>query len=230
MGLKIFCFFILSIFACSKVNQWKQPTEVCFNINVAEETIMDGALFFKEGYITVESFKFDGKRAQGGDVYFTKHYVEELNTLFGVDDISDLEFDVPQGNYTGINLEITTTVKNKKPNLVVNGFFKSKKGKSYPVRFELAKMETFSIVGEDLMENDTEIDLLQVSKTKATILLNPAKWFSALTKEAMEQAEKVSVEGINTILINNAVNEQLYKYIVASLNTDTVKAIFVKQS
>ena len=34
MGPKIFCFIILTIFACSKVNQWKQPTKVNFNIDV----------------------------------------------------------------------------------------------------------------------------------------------------------------------------------------------------
>jgi hypothetical protein len=230
MGLKIFCVFILGIFACSKVNQWKQPTEVSFNINVAEETIMDGALSFKEGYLTVESFKFDGKRAQGADVYFTKHYTEELKTLFGATDVSDLEFDVPQGMYTGINLEIISAVKNKKPNLVVNGFFKSETGQSYPVRFELNKVENFSVVGEDLLENDAEVDLVQAIRTKASILLNPAKWFSVLAKGALEQAERVSVEGINTILINNAVNGQLYEEIVASLEMDTAKAIFVKQS
>lgn len=230
MGLKIFCVFILGIFACSKVNQWKQPTEVSFNINVVEETIMDGALSFKEGYLDVESFKFDGKRVQGADVYFTKHYTEALKTLFGATDVSDLEFDVPQGVYTGINLEIISAVKNKKPNLVVNGFFKSETGQSYPVRFELNKVENFSVVGEDLFENDTEVDLVQAIRTKASILLNPAKWFSVLTKGTLEQAERVSVEGINTILINNAVNGQLYEKIVAALEMDTAKAIFVKQS
>jgi hypothetical protein len=230
MGLKIFCVFILGIFACSKVNQWKQPTEVCFSISLAEETIMDGALSFKKGQITVESFKFDGKREEGGDVYFTKHYTEELNTFFGATKVSDLEFDVPQGMYTGIKLEITSAVKNKKPNLVINGFFKSKTGKSYPVCFEMAKMETFSIVGEDLVENDAQVDLFQVAKTKATILLNPTKWFSSLTREALEQAEKISVEGIHTILINHTMNGQLYNDVVASLEMDTAKAIFVKQS
>lgn len=230
MGLKIFCFFILGIFACSKVNQWKQPTAVCFAFDIAEETVMDGALFFKEGYVTIESFKFDGKREQGGGVYFTKYYEQELNTLFGAADISDLEFDVPQGSYTGINLDITSEVKNKKPNLVAHGVFRSTTGKSYPICFELTKMETFSVIGKDLVEHDSEINLLQVSKTKATILLNPAKWFAVLEKSALEQAEKVSVEGINTILINNAVNTQLYKDVVTSLEKDTAKAIFVKLS
>ncbi|CAA6828825.1 MAG: Unknown protein [uncultured Aureispira sp.] len=230
MGLKIFCFFMLSIFACSKVNQWKQPTKVCFNITVAEESSMDGALFFKEGYMTVESFKFDGERTEGADVYFTKRYTQELKTLFGATNVSDLEFDVPQGVYTEINLELISEVQSKKPNLVVSGFFESKIGKLYPVRFELTENEHFPVVGEDLVDSDTEVDLIQVTKTKATILLNPANWFRILTKEALEQAEKVPVEGINTILINNTINGQLYKDVVAALEMDTAKAIFVKQS
>ena len=230
MGLKIFCFFMLSIFACSKVNQWKQPTEVCFNINVVEDTTMNGALFFKTGYVRVESFKFDGQRAAGADVYFAKNYTQTLKTLFGARDGSDLEFDVPQGIYTEINLELISAVKNKKPNLVVHGFFKSYTGRSYPLRFELTKNEHFSIFGEDLTGNDTAVDLSEVSKTKATILLNPANWFRVITKERLEQAEKVSVEGVQTILINSLVNGQLYKDIIAALEKDTAKAIFVKQS
>lgn len=230
MGLKIFCFFILSIFACSKVNQWKQPTEVCFNIDIAEEAIMDGALFFKEGYISLASFEFDGKREEGGDVYFTKNYAQELKTLFGASDISDLKFDVPQGIYTAVNLEITSAIKEEKPNLVVDGFFKNKQGTLYPIRFELSEMETFSIVGVNLVDKEEQIDLAQVAKTQATILLNPVKWFAVLPKSALEQAEKVSIKGINTILINNEVNGQLYKEILANLGKDIMKAIFVKQS
>lgn len=230
MGLKIFCFFILGIFACSKVNQWKQPTQVCFEIDLEEETIMDGTLFFKNGYIVIESFQFDGKRVQGADVYFTKHYEQKINTTFGAANVEGLEFDVPQGTYTGINLEIKTVPNKEEANMVIDGIFKNSFGTSYPIRFELNQLETFSIVGKDLIENDKEVDLLQNSKTKATILLNPAKWFAVLPKKALEKAEKVSVKGINTILINSKINKQLYEDIVTSLKDNAIEAIFVKQS
>lgn len=231
MGLKIFCFFILGIFACSKVNQWKQPTQVCFDLNIEEETIMDGSLSFKQGYLMIESFKFDGKRTQGADVYFTKYYEQALNTSFGEGNIEDLTFDVPQGTYQGIELEIVSEAKDRNPNLVIHGFFKDQSGKSYPVCFELDKKERFTIVGKDLIENDKDIDLLQTAKTKASILLNPTSWFAGLTKNTLEKAEKTSLEGKTTILINNTVNKQLYNNIVASLeNEETIKAIFVKQS
>lgn len=231
MGLKIFCLFILGIFACSKVNQWKQPTQVCFDLNIEEETIMDGSLSFKQGYLMIESFKFDGKRMQGADVYFTKYYEQVLNTSFGENNIEDLTFDVPQGNYKEIKLEIVSETKDENPNLVIHGFYKDKSGKSYPVCFELDKMETFTIVGKDLVENAEHIDLVQTAKTKASILLNPTRWFEGLTKSTLEKAEKVSVEGKTTILINNTINQQLYDNIVASLESEeTVKAIFEKQS
>ncbi|BDS12222.1 hypothetical protein [Aureispira anguillae] len=229
MRLKIFCFFILSIFACSKVNQWKQPTKICFSIDLLDATILDGKLTFDEGYLMVESFKFDGKRTEGADVYFTKHYTDEFTAPLGIERLDELSFDVPQGIYQSIDVELVSKSSHT-PNLVINGTFKNKMGLLYPVRFELAKTEVLHITGEDLMGNDKEVDLAKITKTKATILLDPAQWFSSIQGASLEQAEKSPVGGQSTILITKTINQQLYEEVVAKLEREEQKAVFVKQS
>lgn len=229
MGLKIFCFFILSIFACSKVNQWKQPTKVCFAIDIVDTILLDGCLKMEGGHVWVESFKFDGKRTEGADVYFTKSYQEPLNTPLKVEGVEDLKFDVPQGVYTSIDLEVFSR-NEQGENIVIDGVFKNTVGKKYAVRVALDQAETFFISGEDIIGTDREVDLTQISKTKATIWLNPLQWFSSVEVEDLEHAEKIWIKGVPTIVIDKSTNLRLYNKVVLGLVQSKQKAIFIKQS
>ncbi len=228
MGLKFVCFLILGIFACNKVNQWKQPTKVCFNVGIEDVAAVEGKLLFSTGYLTIESFNFDGKRDEGADVSFTKIYENSLNAPLGERVAEGLSFDIPQGVYASINVEVLSKSDNL-PNLVVNGSFEKNDGTRSPVRFEFSETETFSIAGENLAGNDAGIDLAESLKTNATIWLNPAKWFDGVSAAALNKAQMVSVEGKNTILINHTTNQQLYNSVVAVLNKEVQKAIFIRE-
>lgn len=229
MGLKIFCFFMLGIFACSKVNQWKKPTKVCFTADLMGATVLEGALTLKKGHLVVSSFEFDGKRTEGADVYFVKDYTGEFKVPFGEEPLRDLSFDVPQGIYTEIDVKVVS--KNEQlPNLVVDGVFEGAKIGSRAIRFELNQSKTFLIAGEDLVSNNKEVDLMETTKAKAIILLDPSPWFVALEEHNLEQAKTVSIDGKKTILINKTTNSKLYDKVVAALGKDKQKAIFVKQS
>lgn len=226
MGLKFICVLILGVFACTKVNQWKQPTKVCFNVNIEDEVAAEGKLIFNSGYMAIESFQFDGKRNEGADVYFTKNYSAGLNATLGKTDIEALSFDIPQGIYTSINVEVVSK-NNNLPNLVVNGMFEAVDGSMFPVRFEFEETEVFNIEGEDLTGN--EVNLIESQKTNATIWLQPAKWFTTISATSLDNAERVSVEGKNTILINKNTNQQIYNGVVSALSKEGQKAIFIRE-
>ena len=228
MGLKLICFLILGIFACNKVNQWKQPTKVCFNINIEEQSTAEGKLVFNAGYLIMESFSFDGKREEGSDVYFTKVYDVSLNAMLGETVPKELTFDIPQGIYSSIEVEVVSKSANL-PNLVVNGLFENNAGTKYPVRFEFNKTKTFLIEGEDLVKNGNEISLEESLKTNATIWLNPAKWFEAVSAARLDKAAIVSINGEDTILINETINPQIYHVVVAALTKNEQKAVFIRE-
>lgn len=227
MGLKIFCVLILGIFACNKVNQWKQPTEVCFHIELSEDKAINNQLAFHTGYLVMQSFNFDGKRAEGADVYFTKQYKNTLNAPIGEDFIEGLTFDIPQGVYTSIDVEVFSK-NNQVPNLVINGTYKDQQGAKHAVRFEFTETVTFEIEGEHAVDKNQDIDLVDNSKAHAAIMMNPSKWFDFLS--GLEHASSVDIDGEKTIVISQTHNPDIYQHVIARLGQEKQKAVFVKQN
>jgi hypothetical protein len=228
MGLKVICFLILGVFACNKVNQWKNPTEVCFNVNVEEELAAEGRLIFNTGYIAIESFSFNGKRTEGADVYFTKQYAANVNAELGESVTAGLTFDIPQGVYTSIDVEVLSQ-KNNLPNLVLNGTFENNLGAEYSVCFEFSQSETFLIEGETLTGSTSGINLGESLKANATIWLSAGKWFKGVSGATLDRASVISVNGQKTILINENFNTSIYDIVVAELNKNGQKAIFIRE-
>lgn len=223
MGLKIFCVLVLGIFACSKVNQLKQPTKVCFSVDINEETAVEGKLLFNSGHFLVESLDFDGKRREGVDVAFTRAYTNDLVANLGEKEIGRFSFDIPQGNYTAINMALYSYDENS-PNIVLNASFQHNNNQ-YPVRFELDEPVLFQIQGKN-GTSEEEISLIEKQKTRAIIEMNVAQWFESISAQNLERATLVMVDGKETILINKTTNISVYNTIRTNLNKNQQKAIF----
>jgi hypothetical protein len=224
MELKLFCVLILGIFACSKVNQWKQPTQVCFNVELVGSD-NSSKLTLNEGYLLIESFNFDGKREEGGDVYFVKNFDSDFNANFGAAALGALSFDIPQGDYHDIDINIVSE-HDDLPNLVLSGTYQDPKGNAIPVRFELNQAETFEITGQGVSQNQNEVELVEGLKTNAAIQLNAYQWFENIS---LERAEVVSLNGEKVILINDQTNVMTYQKVVACLNKTANNAVFTKE-
>jgi hypothetical protein len=228
MGLKFFCILILGVFACNKVNQWKQPVKVCFNIDVLQEPAVSGNLSFSSGYLNIESFNFDGKREQGADVYFSKSFNPQFSVVLNDNPVNEMSFDIPQGVYTSIEVEVLSD-NNTFPNLVVSGIFSDGISYSVPIRFEYAEIDTFTIQGEDVFGDNQNIDLAENSEFKSTIWMNPSDWFKSVSESTLENADLVTFEGEKIILINSTNNTQIYKTVSDALSDDKQIAIFIKK-
>ncbi|MCH2022934.1 MAG: hypothetical protein MK207_10700 [Saprospiraceae bacterium] len=228
MGLKFFCILILGVFACSKVHQWKKPVKITFNVDVTKDSIADGKLIFESGYLDIESFNFDGNRINGSDVFFTKTLKSKIITNSNKPIKEDLIFDIPQGIYSSINIDVLS-MKDNLPNLVIKGEFQNESGVLIPVRFEFNETETFEIVGQNYIGNNNDIDLVEIDRINATIWIDPSNWFKGVSINSIENAKLVPIDGRNVILINDNTNQYIYKTVVAALSVDKQKAIFIKQ-
>ena len=218
---------ILGIFACSKVNQWKQPTKINFNVDLVEQSSLDGKLNFESGYWSIERFNFDGIRTEGANVYFTKEYSTFLEVVFGNRLLQELQFDIPQGTYSSIMIRLESSFKDR-PNLTLEGRYEDLTGKKHPIRFELKENETFTIEGKSLDNSNNSINLLSDVPTNATITVPVNQWLSKVTEQLLASAESVSINGINTILINSTVNKPIYDLIVETLNDQSLNAVIVQ--
>ena len=220
--------------SCQDNEEFKLPTKVGFQMDINRNTGLSGRLNFTHGQIILASFSFDGRREEGGDVFFTKSYDEGLLITFDPGNtIEPLTFQIPQGNYTRIELGLETSDDTGAPGLVVEGWYLHSSGIRYPVRFELESSVEFEIKAKEHSGNH-QIVLIQSKPASPIIRLNPLKWFEAVPVSLLEKAVSTIKEGesdedmpeaASHILINEETNEEIYEIIITRIE-QSVEVIF----
>lgn len=210
MRLKIFCGFLLCIFACSKVNQWKEPTSICFDLALSTTQFLDGDLTLRTGHLDMSNFIFDGQREEGGDVYFETDYDQSIQVPVKGVAIDAMTFDVPQGVYT--EMEIHLGDKDQPSTLVLEGEWKANTTNPVFVQVELEKVEQWSILGKNQARQQQPLELT-AKKATASIVLQPHLWITVEQRMLWEMAETVLVNGRTTLLVNPTTNVELYQAI-----------------
>lgn len=200
---------LLVMNACEKdKDKWKEPADVAFKMDVNREEAINGNLKFTGGTIVLREFSFDGKRIQGEDYYFEKSFEGGLTVAFDPNKgIPELDFDIPQGNYTKITIEFEIE-SNGNNSIVVEGSYTTTGGITYPLRLELEEIEIYTVIAKD-GSGSSEIVLQKDITTNALIKLDPVYWFGTVSTSMLDNADLVSVGGVMTILINDANNENI---------------------
>lgn len=208
MRLKIFCGFLLCIFACSKVNQWKQPTSICFELALSATQFLNGDLVMQEGYLDMGNFIFDGKREQGGDVYFNTGYEKSVQIPLQETAVEAMTFDIPQGIYTGMTIHLGE--QDHPSTLVLEGELALDNSDPVFVRMELGGVEQWVVIGKNQARQQQPLELT-AEKTNARIVLQPHLWIKEEQRPMWEMAETMLVNGKTTLLVNADTNVELYQ-------------------
>lgn len=214
---------MLGIFACSKVNQWKQPVEICFVIEPASSTFNIISLDFKEINLFLHRFNFDANRAQGADVYFTKQYPSNASVTFDASCNTNLKFEIPQGTYADINIKITSE-QEQGPSIQLLAQFDYNNQK-IPLLLELSKLEDIQLKGVDLQGNQTNLNLENRDRVEARIQLQVENWFDGITTAMLEEASTLDSNGQASILIRSNANVDLYNQIRTNMQLNQQIAI-----
>ncbi len=202
---------LISLQACSSADEsdLKEPTTLEFRMDLVREATKGGALSFNGGFLILSRFTFDGDRVQGGDSYFDREYEDGLYVPFEAGTpIGDLNFMVPQGTYTEIEVEFEIE-SDDDLSLQAEGIYTNSDGATYPVVLQLEKLEIFGVNARNDAGN-SEVILTANRMNLGNITLNPVHWFSSVSIEELDEAETVDFEGVETILINEEVNEDIY--------------------
>lgn len=233
-----YVFFLLAgtFLSCQETDEFKVSSDVGFRMDIDREANSNERLNFTGGYITLASFSFEGRREQGADVFFTKEYDRGLQIAFdATQPVDALAFQVPQGNYVRIEVEMETYDGTSISGLVVTGSYLHSNGTRYPLRLELSSSVDFEIEAKD-KTGSKQIVLKQSSPASAKIKLDPAEWFEAVPLSHMDSAvlatgenegERESEEegeseeemesGASFILINEEFNESIYEIIITRI-------------
>lgn len=225
--------YILSLLAgiqlsCQDTEEFKIPSDIGFRMDVNREGDAGSQLSFTSGYITLASFSFDGEREQGGDVFFEKEYEQGLQIPFdATKPVDALAFQVPQGNYVRIEVEMETYDDAAVAGLVVYGAYLHSNGIRYPIQFELSSSINMEIKARD-KSGSSHIVLKQSSPATGKIRLDPVKWFEAVPLSLLDNAVLTAEEnhgeneeeiefGSSYILINEEINEGIYEIIITRI-------------
>lgn len=223
----IIALFVILSSSCKKDKKWKIPTDVKFKMDINRSTGLSGNLIWTSGNIMVANFTFDGKRDQGGDVYFTKTYSTGLNIFFDPNNpVSAWAFEIPQGTYTQINVSYKTFGNPGDDHIIVKGTYTNTINSNvYPVQFEFEAEEFYNIVAKT-SSGSTQIVLDKDVASTATIKADPVYWFQTVTTSMMDNATFVTISGNPTILITDAANENIYDAVRDRMDDDVTTVIF----
>ena len=191
--------------SCSKEDEkWKLPTDVSFKMDVNRSSLHSGQLNFTGGTFNLTEFEIEGVRMQSDDIYFQRSFgggtTISLNNIV----IPSLDFDIPQGTYTKIEIAFEAE-GNGGNSITVNGSYTNSSSNTYPLLLEIKEVDLYSVIAKNGLGN-SQIILSEDIASQVRIELDPVYWFQSVSTTILDSATLVNVAGVPTILINDAYN------------------------
>ncbi len=203
-------FFLLQ--SCGK--KWKKTTNVAFKFEINKQS--NGYLKFNDGYIYIKEIKFSGDRKQGEDVYFNRDFGNESKANF-ITSSTFVDFDIPQGTYTDIEIEIEACEHSGEEVLELTGTYINDYGDTFLVEFIFDLKIIFQIKAESA-DGNNEIVLIEDKPAVATTIFDPLFWFGTVTKTMLDSADVEDDDGIPTIEISDSDNEYIYILVLGKID------------
>ncbi|MGK7395677.1 MAG: hypothetical protein ACNS62_13950 [Candidatus Cyclobacteriaceae bacterium M3_2C_046] len=212
--------FVLFICSCTK-DELTKPADVTFKFTMNTEGSNQGKnLVFNEGTCAVSSIIFDGTREDGQDYYFNVDFEQPVIAFLHSGTTSDkLEFNVPQGVYEDIDLEVK--LGSQQEGLTFKGFYYDVHNREIPVIFEYNFNDKLDLKGKDKEKNKknkpkaNEVVIKKDQINNAEIFFDQYEMFQVISQSRMlESADLVDVDGIPTIIISKDHNAVIFKNVV----------------
>lgn len=200
-------FFILT--GCNK--KWKKTADINLGFAITSTNSSVESISIISGTLKLEKFTFSGVREKGASVDFEDNFTEEES----VDCISstlsqDILYKIPQGKYTSIDAIISLNSSDSAI-IEIRGQFLDSIGEYEDFIFNLNDATEIDLSNQDLIE------IIADQNGNFLIHLDVANWFSSIPDAVMEEANTVSIDGSDVILINKTNNELIYALIVSRI-------------
>jgi len=214
-------FFITVIFSSCEKEEYTEPVSVGFEFSMdtlqMNEGAKAGSFTIDKGTLVLQALEFDGRRDQGDDYYFTSGFSTplkaELHTKIANQKV---EYDIPQGIYNRIELNLSLGVESENA-LCFEGRFQRGPMDEIPVIFEYAIQEQLRVAAK----NNQGIDQIVISKDnplKAKIIVNVPSLFQFVNMSMIRNAETTQQNGGQIIKINNIQNTDIFNLLAARLD------------
>lgn len=202
---------LASILGACETDNLKEPTTLSFEITIdTTDNQSNNFLQFTGGSINLSEFSFEGKRLGSDDVYFEKSFPNGLIVSFLKEETNnELLFTVPKGTYYFTEITFETFDDNSQPTIITNGVFLDG-NTTTPILFEFLSNEYFTVQSAEEKTISTN--------SSFTIQLDPNFWFSTITTNDLNSADKKSINGVPTIYISEDFNDNIYDIVADKLD------------
>lgn len=212
----------LGLVACKKA-ELKKPVDVNFALEMVA-TEAQNPFHIQGGEINLVNFDVSGDRIEGDDISFMRSFPENLTTdLNGSGEIKELDYDLPQGDYTDISLSFSAKSNQTQSALIVYGKYING-GFNANVELEIEDQLDFIITGEE-SGGQNLITLDKSMAKKVDVQLNVAHWFSSVSEQMWTSADLSIENNQDVIVINSTTNQDIYNSVLAN-SAENNKAIF----
>jgi len=223
----LFLFILCGLFSCGK--KWKETTQASFVFEINDDS--NGYIQFDEGYIILHNFDFSGNREQGKkEVDFERNFGNQTNlakvSLTGTSNTSyPIEFDIPQGTYTSIDIQIEISMQQGNEQAVLlTGIYTKDNGSDIPLQFEFNQGISFTIKAQN-QNGSGDIVLVEDKPAEATVILDPIYWFGTVSKNMLENASLKNIQGTPTLVVSHTHNSNIYDMVVGRIGSGN-KVVF----
>ncbi len=187
--------------------------------NTGSQVVKNQSKFtIDHGFLAIENIEFDGRRKHGAtNVYFMSDFPETINlNLTGELLQTDIAFDIPQGQYTMVELTFHLG-DDHYPSLVMEGSFQRGNHEPIAVRFEYAYREQIRVKAKNY-GGQQEVVFKKDEVSVAEVCIDTQSLVRLINFGMLMNAEVVIIDGREVLLINADTNPGLYNSISARLN------------
>ncbi len=204
-----FTVFLIFI-ACEKENEYKNPTKVSFLIDMTTLGVGPSDNFLiSNGRLKLAEFSISGQRRGAEDFEFVRSFEQALPIdLNSADYRSDLAFDLPQGEYTALNLTFTTLSDSNSLLMLGDYSYENPSKPSSSIHFSSNESMTFSLSLIDTNTSDI-ILLSEDDSRKIQLTFDPHFWFKEVPVPLINNANIDLINGSQVININNTSNTDI---------------------
>ncbi|SHN07549.1 hypothetical protein SAMN04488057_10673 [Cyclobacterium lianum] len=174
-----------------------------------------------EGFIQIRELELEMEgRDENGE--FEKEHEVEFDEILKVtfdqfDESRDFFFNIPEGEYEEIELELDLIDYRSEPSIYLEGTYANNEGNPYQFVFEYYGDEIDFEVEIEAENDDDYFRIDRVNNPLVLLELNSHLWFSNISKSEFEEAE--SEEGI--IRISNNSNRAMFSKIVSRIEASS---------
>jgi len=176
-----------------------------------------GSFTIDKGTLVLQTLEFDGRRDQGDDYYFTSGFSTPLRAELHTKITNQkVEYDIPQGIYNRIELNLSLGVESENT-ICFEGRFQRGPMDEIPVIFEYAFQEQVRVRAKNNQGSD-QIVISKENPLKAKVVINVPNMFQFVNMSMIRNAETIQQNGGQTIKINNTQNTEIFNLLAARLD------------